>query len=72
MESGDPAKQLSRRADNVMRFWTRTMCSRTAEAPWTFHDYTQQQLWDPIVRGLLQMTELAGETYGTVSTAVRR
>ena len=38
------------------------MCSRTAVAPLTFHDYTQQPLRELIVRGLLQIAELAGET----------
>ena len=57
---GRHGKQLSLHANSVMHFWTRSMCSRTAEAPWTFHDYTQQPLRELIVRALLQIAELAG------------
>ena len=71
MESSGPAKELSRAAIDIMHFWTRAMCSRTLEAPWTFHDYAQQQLGDCLIRGLLQITVLAGVSYGTVSTAVK-
>ncbi len=71
MESNSPPKELSLPAVNAMHFWTRAMCSRTLEAPWTFHDYAQQQLRDCLVKGLLQMTMLAGVSYDTVSTAVQ-
>lgn len=80
MQASDPAKsklgmgtgkQLPLGAGPVLHRWTRFLCSREAEAPWAFHDFDKQHLRDATVRGLLQRSELAGETYNKVGSAMK-
>ena len=40
--------------------------------PWQFHPFKDQPLRELLIKGLLRMPELAGETYAKVETSVKR
>ena len=65
------ASQLLLAAANRMRQCARVLCGRTAEAPWLFQPYDEQQLGDLLVRALLQMPEFAGEPHAKVVKAIK-
>ena len=66
------AKLLPLDSQRPLHLWTRSLCGRYAEAPWQFHSFKDQPLRDLLIRGLLRMPELAGETYAKVGTSVER
>ena len=81
MQSQDPsksklgqriAKQLPLGSQGPLHSYTRSMCSREAEAPWLFKPFQDQPLTELLIRALLQRPELADETPDKVEAAVKR
>ena len=66
------AELLPLTCQKPLYLWTRSLCSREAEAPWQFHPYKQQRLWELLIKGLLRMPELAGKTYTKVERSAKR